>query len=129
MAAAVRLHIWVGQQHAATLSVADQTFTLDYTANWQQSTQAYAFSPHLPLGQGAQGASVKNFFSNLLPEGKPLEALSHAHHVSQYDVFGILGKVGRDCAGALVITEEDTPPTTANMFNEEDYESVTHDEL
>jgi serine/threonine-protein kinase HipA len=129
MATANRLHIWIGQQHAAILGVADQTFTLDYTADWQQSTQAYAFSPHLPLGQSAQGATVKNFFSNLLPEGKPLEALSHAHQVSQYDVFGILRKVGRDCAGALVITDEDTPPPTANVFNEDDYESVTHEDL
>ncbi len=129
MAAADRLNIWVGQQHAATLGLVDQTFTLDYTADWQQSTQAYAFSPHLPLGQSAQGASVKNFFSNLLPEGKPLEALSYAHQVSQYDVFGILRKVGRDCAGALVITEEDAPPPLANVFNEDDYESVTHEDL
>ena len=129
MVAANRLYIWVGQQHAATLGLADQSFTLDYTPDWQQSPQAYAFSPHLPLGQSAQGASVKNFFSNLLPEGRPLEALSYAHQVSQYDVFGILRKVGRDCAGALVITEEDTPPPTANVFNEDDYESVSHADL
>jgi serine/threonine-protein kinase HipA len=127
--AANRLNVWVGQQHAATLGVADQTFTLDYTTEWQQSKDAYAFSPHLPFGPTAQGGSVKNFFSNLLPEGKPLEALSHAHQVSQYDVFGILRKVGRDCAGALVITDEDTPPPTANVFNEDEYESVTHDDL
>jgi serine/threonine-protein kinase HipA len=123
------LHIWVGQQHAATLRMDDQSFVLDYTAAWQQSASAFAFSPHLPLGQRAQGAAVKNFFSNLLPEGRPLEALSHAHQVSQYDVFGILRKVGRDCAGALVITEEDAPPPIANVFNEDDYESVTHDDL
>jgi serine/threonine-protein kinase HipA len=123
------LNIWVGQQHAAVLTHADQSFTLTYTAQWQQSKAAFAFSPHLPLGQTAQGASVKNFFSNLLPEGKPLEALSHAHQVSQYDVFGILRKVGRDCAGALVITEEDTPPPATDAFNPEDYESVTHDDL
>jgi serine/threonine-protein kinase HipA len=123
------LNIWVGQQLAAVLVHADQSFTLNYTAQWQQSKAAFAFSPHLPLGQTAHGASVKNFFSNLLPEGKPLEALSQAHQVSQYDVFGILRKVGRDCAGALVITEEDTPPSAANAFNPEDYESVTHDDL
>ena len=127
--AANRLIVWVGQQHTATLGVTDQTFTLDYTTEWQQSKDAYAFSPHLPFGPTAQGASVKNFFSNLLPEGKPLEALSHAHQVSQYDVFGILRKAGRDCAGALVITEEDTPPPTANVFSDDDYESVTHDDL
>ena len=129
MAAANQLHVWVGQQHAATLSFADQAFTLGYAAGWQQSQHAFAFSPHLALGQSHQGASVKNFFSNLLPEGRPLEALSHAHQVSQYDVFGILRKVGRDCAGALVITEEDIPPPAANVFNQDDYESVTHDDL
>lgn len=124
-----RLNVWIDRQHAATLSFADQSFVLDYTKDWQQSENSYAFSPHLPFGQTAQGASVKNFFSNLLPEGKPLEALSHAHQVSQYDVFGILRKVGRDCAGALVITEEDAPPPTANVFNQDDYESITHDDL
>ncbi len=129
MAAANQLHVWVGQHHAATLSFADQVFTLGYAAEWQQSQHAFAFSPHLALGQSHQGASVKNFFSNLLPEGRPLEALSHAHQVSQYDVFGILRKVGLDCAGALVITEEDSPPPVANVFNQDDYESVTHNDL
>lgn len=124
-----RLHIWVGQQHAATLGVTDQTFTLAYTPAWQRSPEAFAFSPHLALGQSHQGATVKNFFSNLLPEGKPLEALSQAHQVNQYDVFGILRKVGRDCAGALVITEEDSPPPTAQIFNQDDYERVSRDDL
>ena len=123
------LHIWIGQQHAATLGLSDQTFTLEYSAAWQQSPDAFAFSPHLPLQQSHQGASVKNFFSNLLPEGEPLEALSHAHQVNQYDVFGILQKVGRDCAGALVITEEDSPPPIAQVFNQDDYEAVSHDDL
>jgi serine/threonine-protein kinase HipA len=129
MAASNQLNIWVGRQHAATLRADGQSFAMDYTSAWAQSPSAFAFSPHLPLGQAAQDATVKNFFSNLLPEGRPLEALSHAHQVSQYDVFGILRKVGRDCAGALVITEEDTPPPTANVFNEDDYESVTHADL
>lgn len=129
MAAKNALHIWVGQQHAATLYADGPSFAMDYSLEWAQSSSAFAFSPHLPLGQAALGAAVKNFFSNLLPEGRPLEALSHAHQVSQYDVFGILRKVGRDSAGALIITEEDAPPPATNIFNEADYESVTHNDL
>jgi serine/threonine-protein kinase HipA len=129
MAASNALYIWVGQQHAATLRADGTSFAMDYTPAWAQSPSAFAFSPHLHLDQAAQGVAVKNFFSNLLPEGRPLEALSHAHQVSQYDVFGILRKVGRDCAGALVITEEDAPPPTAKVFNQDDYESVTHADL
>ncbi len=124
-----KLNIWVSGAHAAMLESQQGDFSLSYTEDWAQSPQAYAFSPHLPLEQSSQGAAVKHFFSNLLPEGRPLEALSSAHQVSQYDVFGILRKVGRDCAGALVITDEDAPPPEAKIFTEQDYEAVSHAEL
>ncbi len=124
-----KLNIWVSGAHAAMLESQQGDFSLSYTEDWAQSPQAYAFSPHLPLEQSSQGAAVKHFFSNLLPEGRPLEALSSAHQVSQYDVFGILRKVGRDCAGALVITDEDAPPPEAKIFTEHDYEAVSHAQL
>jgi serine/threonine-protein kinase HipA len=123
------LNIWVGNELAAVLQSEESSFSLSYTPAWQNSAQAFAFSPHLPLGQQTQGAAVKHFFSNLLPEGHPLEALSLAHQVSQYDVFGMMRKVGRDCAGALVITDEDTAPQNANIFNPQDYEAISRDEL
>jgi serine/threonine-protein kinase HipA len=128
-----QLCIWVGSEHAATLESTQDSFALTYTESWAKSQQAFAFSPHLPLnspsGQDTQGAAVKHFFSNLLPEGRPLEALSFAHQVSQYDVFGILRKVGRDCAGALVITDESAAPPEAKVFTASDYEAVTRDQL
>ncbi len=113
----------------------DNGFPLTYTPAWQQSQQAFAFSPHLPLSQISQtseilqGAGVRHFFSNLLPEGKPLEALSQAYQVSQYDVFGILRKVGSDCTGALVITDEDLAPEVQAIFNSDAYEEVSHAQL
>ena len=124
-----KLNIWVGGTRAATLASQQSDFSLSYTEDWVQSREAYAFSPHLPFKQTTQGAAVKHFFSNLLPEGRPLEALSSAHQVSQYDVFGILRKVGRDCAGALVITDEDTPPPEEKIFAEQDYEAVSRAQL
>ena len=123
------LHIWVGSIKAATLELIDNSFSLTYTQAWQQSPRAFAFSPHLPLSQMSQGAGVRYFFSNLLPEGKPLEALSHAYQVSQYDVFGILRNVGRDCAGALVLTDEDTAPAAQAIFNSDVYEKLGHAQL
>jgi serine/threonine-protein kinase HipA len=123
------LNIWVGTELAAILQSDEGSFALSYTPAWQNSAQAFAFSPHLPLHETTQGAAVKHFFSNLLPEGHPLEALSRAHQVSQYDVFGMMRKVGRDCAGALVITDEDAAPQNANTFNPQDYEAVRRDEL
>jgi serine/threonine-protein kinase HipA len=124
-----QLYIWVGSDHAATLESTQDSFALTYAESWAKSRQAFAFSPHLPLNKTSQGAAVKHFFSNLLPEGRPLEALSFAHQVSQYDVFGILRKVGRDCAGALVITDESAVPPEATVFTAQDYEPVTRDQL
>jgi serine/threonine-protein kinase HipA len=123
------LNIWVGSELAATLQANEGSFALHYAPAWEAGAKAFAFSPHLPLGQVTQGAAVKHFFSNLLPEGQPLEALSRAHQVSQYDVFGMMRKVGRDCAGALVITDEDTAPPEEKVFNAADYEEVSRQEL
>jgi serine/threonine-protein kinase HipA len=120
-----RLTIWVGLQQAATLSLVNQEFTLAYLPAWKEAG-GYAFSPHLALDQTHTGATVKNFFSNLLPEGQMLESLSSAHQVSKYDVFGILRKIGRDCAGALVILDEgETPEETPHHA----YERITEQEL
>jgi serine/threonine-protein kinase HipA len=123
------LNIWVAGEHAATLQAEEGNFSLRYSAAWQTHAKAFAVSPHLPLGQISPGACVKHFFSNLLPEGQPLEALSRAHQVSQYDVFGMMRKVGRDCAGALVITEEDTAPPEEKVFNAGEYEAVSREDL
>lgn len=109
-----RLVIWVDGEHAATLRHVDEAFELSYTRQWQ-SHGGYAFSPHIPLGETTRGVAIKHFFSNLLPEGHALESLSRAHQVSKHDVFGILKKVGRDCAGALVLTEEGQAPDTPDQ--------------
>lgn len=94
---------------AAVLQEQDNNFTLSYTDEWIKN-HGYQFSPHLPLNGESSGASVKNFFNNLLPEGRMLEGFSQAYQVSQYDVFGILRRAGRDCAGALVLIGEDESP-------------------
>lgn len=130
-----KLVIWVEGEHAATLHYLDDAFELIYTPHWQ-GNGGYAFSPHLPLNAVTRGVAVKNFFSNLLPEGHALESLSRAHQVSKHDVFGILKKVGRDCAGALVLTEGggglDTPdqayqPVSSQELNQRIAEARAED--
>ena len=103
------LAVWVGPQLAASLRDGGEGFELAYTDEWLQSG-GYAFSPHLPLGTVTKGAAVRHFFSNLLPEGHALEAMASAHQIIKFDVFGMLRKAGRDCAGALVLIEPDEVP-------------------
>ncbi len=119
-----RLYIWVDNEEIATLSHDEGNFELIYDANWFASG-GYPISPHLPAGEISRGAKVTNFFSNLLPEGALLEGLSKKHQVSQFDVFGLLKKVGRDCAGALAIA--DTEHSTED--EPQGYEFISDAEL
>ncbi|WP_036302118.1 HipA domain-containing protein [Methylotenera sp. L2L1] len=123
------LNIWVDDIFAATLSEENNTFSLTYTDVW--NTSGYAFSPHLPLSTLSSGASVRNFFSNLLPEGNILEGMSQVYQVSKYNVFGILSKIGKDCAGALILTlPEETITEANNRFTiEYDYQEISEHEL
>jgi serine/threonine-protein kinase HipA len=98
------LSIWIEGEKAATLLHDEGRFEFAYLADWITSG-GYAISPHLPMGDTSHSTNVTHFFSNLLPEGELLEGLSQKHQVSKFDVFGLLKKVGRDCAGALVIAE------------------------
>jgi serine/threonine-protein kinase HipA len=121
------LNVWVGDTHAAILSEQDNTFSLAYTEAW--AAQGYAFSPHLPLNTLSSGAAVRNFFSNLLPEGQLLEGLSQAYQVSQFDVFGILRKVGEDCAGALIISDLEESLENSDVITKDDYQEISEQDL
>ncbi len=101
------LDVWVDDMLAAKISnEAELGFALFYTEEWLKHPQAYPFSPHLPLDKRSVGAEVKNFFSNLLPEGSALEVAASQHNLSKFDAFGLLSRLGREVAGALAITRE-----------------------
>jgi serine/threonine-protein kinase HipA len=123
------LFIWIDGQRVATLSHHEGNFELAYEASWVTSG-GYPISPHLPLIEVSRGAAVKHFFSNLLPEGELLEGLSQAHQVSKFDIFGLLKKVGRDCAGAMIIADTDQPVIDDSQhFDSDGYQQIRNDEF
>jgi serine/threonine-protein kinase HipA len=122
------LNIWVDKVKAAKLYEDDNNFSLIYSDEWKEVV-GYEFSPYLNLNAETSGAAVRNFFSNLLPEGQVLEGLSKTYQVSKFDVFGILKKVGRDCAGALVLVDPDEVPEGWGNVVLDSYEKIEINEL
>lgn len=55
-------------------------------------------------------ARTSAFLDGLLPESDPRRAIAAVLDVAASDVFALLGALGKDCAGALVIQPEDEPP-------------------
>ncbi|MEO8204272.1 MAG: type II toxin-antitoxin system HipA family toxin [Betaproteobacteria bacterium] len=85
---------------------AEQLYAFQYEKSWADDPHAFSLAPLLPKQEALlSGSAVKFFFSNLLPEGQMLELVAKSHAVSQYDPFGLLRKIGAECAGALKILE------------------------
>lgn len=62
--------------------------------------------------QSFSPAETRPFFEALLPEGTPREQIAQELRLAPSDGYGLLERLGRDCAGALQIIATDEPPLT-----------------
>jgi serine/threonine-protein kinase HipA len=106
----MELEVWLGDDRVGTLSHdgASNRFAFGYTEDWRQAADASPLSPRLPLAPlleslDAHSARVRQFFENLLPEGKALDDAAAACRVSKSNLTGLLATLGRETAGALRI--------------------------
>jgi serine/threonine-protein kinase HipA len=113
----MNLVVWAQQQRVGLLSYdgAMTRFAFQYDPAWVGRRDAFALGPTLPLTHDTQhnaeqhSAVVRQFFQNLLPEGKALEDAASVNNISKNSVMGLLHALGRETAGALIFThpEED----------------------
>lgn len=91
------------------------------TLSFSYTPEARALGDGLPLlsvsmptrGRAYNGAVPAAFFEGLLPEGEARRMIAYDFDLAEQDVMGLLRKLGRDCAGALVILPEGEEPETA----------------
>lgn len=96
-----------------------------YDIDWLQSDGAYPISVSLPLREEVYPPErAHSFFANLLPEGLVRQAVCRELGISQDNDFGLLSRIGHECAGALWIGSGEPPDP--GMWR---YEPVTDDEL
>lgn len=78
--------------------------TREYRFRYLDSQRPISLS--LPLQSEAfTPAQSRPFFEALLPEGTVREQIAAAFKLAASDTYGLLGELGRDCAGALQIME------------------------
>lgn len=96
-----------------------------YDIDWLQADGAYPISVSLPLREQAYPPERAHcFFANLLPEGLVRQTVCREFGISEDNDFGLLSRIGHECAGALWIGSGEPPdPRTWR------YEPVTDDEL
>ena len=97
----------------------------DYSPGWIDTPSAFPISRSIPLdGSYKRGVKDHAFFANLLPEADVRETLCRFYGISLSNDFGLLRKIGGECAGALSLFEEGTAPVS-----EGSYRQVTEEEL
>ena len=107
------LHVYLGKNKIATLTLSNDQLLWHYDTFWQQS--GYAVSPHMPLCGDIPTLNVQRFLRNLLPEGQGLDELVSNFHLSKYNTFGLILALGMDTPGSLIILapEQMLPQTAA----------------
>jgi serine/threonine-protein kinase HipA len=103
------LGVYIGGRCTGTLQ---NDLTFAYSEAWLQWNGAHALSQSLPLRDESFDVAARRFFGNLLPEGAARESVCQRLGISIENDFAMLAALGRDCAGALVLTA--TPPGAAD---------------
>lgn len=67
---------------------------------------------------------TRTFFEGLLPEGFTRRTVAHFIHADENDYLKILAALGKECLGALRVTDE-----TDSKEETEDYEEITIEEI
>lgn len=77
-----------------------------YLPEYLALSQPIALSISLPLqAEPYEGAVVRNWFCNLLPEGGVRDAITARLRIAPNDDFALLAAIGGECAGAVSIQE------------------------
>lgn len=111
---APRLAIWLyGHRVAVVEKERNSRLRLSYTEEalntYEGGTPLLLLALPLTRDRYPNGLT-RAFLDGLLPEGEPRRAIAEDFNLPASDVFGLLGAIGRDCAGALVIQAEGDPP-------------------
>jgi serine/threonine-protein kinase HipA len=111
----IELDVLLGSDPVGVLSHDPEAgrYEFSYAPDWLRRDDRFALCPAMPLETGVatsideQSRQARQFFENLLPEGRALEAAAAAAGVARNDVAGLLAALGRETAGALRIRPRD----------------------
>jgi serine/threonine-protein kinase HipA len=102
-----KLDVWLHVEHVGVLTNAGFGLVgLEFTEDTiiRHGAGSRLLSISLPLDRGPlEPRRATSFFRGLLPEGAALQRVAQKERLSDNDCFGLLERLGRDCAGALSI--------------------------
>lgn len=106
-----QLHVLINDHRVAMLHENNGLWSLQYTSEWLQRSDAFPLAPSLPLQSEklvdtGSDRPVQFFFDNLLPEEMARQLLAKDLKLAVEDAFGLLEAVGAESAGAITLLHE-----------------------
>jgi serine/threonine-protein kinase HipA len=98
-----RLHVHHRSDRVGTL----EPWRFVYDEGWVE--RGWALSVSLPLRAQPYEDLARNWFTNLLPEGRARDRIAQRLRVDPTDDFRLLEKLGGECAGALTLDPGEPP--------------------
>lgn len=123
------LKVYSNQRLVGWLTEVNDIWQFEYAPEWRQWEHAWDISPPIPRAAGhvVDGSTrrpVQWFFDNLLPEDRMRTALAASAKIAEADAFALLGYMGSESAGSLVLL-----PPDANLPEEQGYSVLPDAEL
>lgn len=102
-----------------------------YAEHYASRPDALALSLSLPLQRDPYGDfATRAYFDNLLQERDTARAdIIAKYRLANDDIVGILAHLGKDCAGAVSVLPEGSPPAKVPGHLERDYRQYRDDEV
>jgi serine/threonine-protein kinase HipA len=102
------LEVWLLNQRAGTLWLAEGRLSFRYSEKWLEQTLAIPLSQSLPLqAEVFEDQACRPFFAGLLPEGELRQRIAQQCQISRSNDFGLLAAIGGECAGAVSLVTAD----------------------
>jgi serine/threonine-protein kinase HipA len=121
-----QLYIYYGNRLTGTLWLAErQRFVFAYAPEWLKASGSFPLSLSLPLrGEPYADDAARPFFANLLPEGDLRQLIARRLHISEQNIYGLIEKIGGDCAGAISILPHPQGLAETSGYRELDEEAL-----
>jgi len=114
----IRLRVWANAQPMGWFGHEAAQYFFQYDEHWLDDVDAFPLTPQFELQEAPyRGDAVKTFFSNLLPEGVPLDEVLNKMQLRGANTFEIIGEMGADLPGVLSVLPEGREPDAQQKYS------------
>jgi len=109
-----RLKVYLNGEQVGTLDQDDSgLLEFRYDPEWMDRPGAVPLSRSLPLqSEPFRGKHARPFFAGILPDEGPRQQIAAILGISERNDFAMLERIGGECAGAVSLLPEESPPPT-----------------